>query len=136
RRRRTRKSSPIRLAAPSHFRESVCRSRHRKRGRDRALVARRKSDRRTRLVALKGTDGLVLAADSRGTFGEPSGTTAQNDSQQKAHILAPHVAVLTAGSGEVGALIIDEALQTIEQQGLDGVTPVMEVLAQHVRQRF
>jgi hypothetical protein len=45
----------------------------------------------TLLVALKGTDGLALAADSRGTFGDPRGVTAQNDSQQKAHILAPHV---------------------------------------------
>ena len=57
----------------------------------------------TLLVTLKGKDGLVLAADSRGTFGDPRGVTAQNDAQQKAHILAPHVAVLSAGSGEVGA---------------------------------
>lgn len=52
----------------------------------------------TLLVALKGQDGLVLAADSRGTFGDPRGVTAQNDTQQKAHVLSRHFAVLTAGS--------------------------------------
>ena len=62
----------------------------------------------TLLVALKGKDGLALAADSRGTFGDPRGVTAQNDSQEKAHILAPHVAALLAGSGEVGVLIVRE----------------------------
>lgn len=36
----------------------------------------------TLLAALKGVDGLVLAADSRGTFGAPRETTAQNDAQQ------------------------------------------------------
>ena len=63
----------------------------------------------TLLVALKGQDGLVLAADSRGTFGDPRGVTAQNDSQQKAHILSKHVAALQAGASEVGALIIQHA---------------------------
>ena len=56
------------------------------------------------LVVLKGKDGLVLAADSRGTFGDPRGITAQNDNQKKAHILSPHVAVLAAGSAELGTL--------------------------------
>ena len=65
----------------------------------------------TLLVALVGSDGLVLAADSRGTFGDPRGITAQNDAQQKAHILAPHAAVLIAGAGEVGSLLIHEARQ-------------------------
>src|SRR6266568_1517851 len=90
----------------------------------------------TLLVALKGRDGLVLAADSRGTFGDPRGVTAQNDAQQKAHILSPHVAVLAAGSGEVGALIIDMAKQQVAANGTDGATPVMNVLRDTVRARY
>jgi hypothetical protein len=50
--------------------------------------------------ALKGNDGLALGADSRGTFGDPRATTAQNDSQEKAHILARHVGGLVAVSSE------------------------------------
>lgn len=88
----------------------------------------------TLLVALRGQDGLVLAADSRGTFGDPSGTTAQNDSMQKAHIVAPHVAALTAGVGEVASLLILEAAKTIGE--LDGVTPVMEHLRETARSKY
>lgn len=35
----------------------------------------------TLLIALKGKDGLVMASDNRGTFGDPRGVTAQNDAQ-------------------------------------------------------
>jgi 20S proteasome alpha/beta subunit len=90
----------------------------------------------TLLVALKGNDGLALAADSRGTFGDPRGVTAQNDSQQKAHALAPHVAVLQAGAGEVGTLLIEEASRDIAARSLDGVTPVMAHLREHCRGRY
>jgi 20S proteasome alpha/beta subunit len=87
----------------------------------------------TLLIGLKGKDGLVLAADSRGTFGDPRMTTAQNDSQQKAHVLAAHVAVLVAGSGEVGAKVIAEAKSKIDSEHLDGVTPVTEALREVAR---
>jgi 20S proteasome alpha/beta subunit len=88
----------------------------------------------TLLVALRGDDGLVLAADSRGTFGDPSATTAQNDSMQKAHVLAPHVAALSAGSGEVASLLILEATKSVGV--LDGVTPVMEHLRATARAKY
>jgi 20S proteasome alpha/beta subunit len=90
----------------------------------------------TLLVALKGNDGLVLAADSRGTFGDPRGITAQNDSQQKANVLAPHVAVLQAGAGEIGTLIVREVTSLIEGQNMDGVTAAMNVLRDRARQSY
>ena len=112
----------------------------------------------TLLVALRGSDGLVLAADSRGTFGDPRGVTAQNDSQQKAHVLAKHVAALQAGAGELGTNVVGRTREVLDgkmsisqqpalglpgavaqppilQTGVlntptvsDGVTPVMGVL--------
>ncbi|MHB8449246.1 MAG: hypothetical protein ACYDAQ_02085 [Mycobacteriales bacterium] len=88
----------------------------------------------TLLVALHGTDGLVLAADSRGTFGDPRGITAQNDSMKKAHVLSTHVGVLQAGAGEVGALLIQEL--TASLGGVDGVTAVLGKLRNHVRNRY
>lgn len=90
----------------------------------------------TLLVALKGKDGIALAADSRGTFGDPRGVTAQNDSQQKAHILAPHAAALAAGAGELGSLIVTHTLDQIKQQNIDGVTGVTNVLRSVVRARY
>lgn len=68
----------------------------------------------TLLVALKGQDGLALAADSRGTFGDPRGVTAQNDSQKKAHVLAPHVALLQAGAGELGTNVVSRTRDALD----------------------
>ena len=90
----------------------------------------------TLLVALKGKDGLVLAADSRGTFGDPRGITAQNDNMKKAQILSPHVAVLTAGSGEVGALVISVVAQKVAEHNTDGVSPVLDILRSTVREQY
>jgi len=90
----------------------------------------------TLLVALKGKDGLVLAADSRGTFGDPRGITAQNDTQKKAHILSNHVAVLAAGSGELGALVIDLVKQKLADKTTDGATPVLNVLRDTLREQY
>jgi hypothetical protein len=40
---------------------------------------------------------MVVAADSRGTFGDPRGITAQNDSQKKLYSISKYSAILTAG---------------------------------------
>lgn len=79
----------------------------------------------TLLIAVQGADGLVLAADSRGTFGDPRGVTAQNDSMQKAHVLSKHAAALIAGAGELGNVVIERARTRVENEGLDGVSDVM-----------
>lgn len=79
---------------------------------------------------------MVLAADSRGTFGDPRIVTAQNDTLQKAHILAPHVAVLTAGSAELGALIIDMVKKEITAHKVDGAYRVLKTLRDTVRKQY
>jgi 20S proteasome alpha/beta subunit len=90
----------------------------------------------TLLAALKGKDGFVLAADSRGTFGDPRGVTAQNDNQQKAHILSPHVAALAAGSGELGSLVIDLVKKKLADNKTDGATGVLETLRETARESY
>jgi 20S proteasome alpha/beta subunit len=90
----------------------------------------------TLLVALKAEDGLVLAADSRGTFGDPRGVTAQNDSQKKAHVLSKHVAVLLAGSGELGAMLVRNVEAKVQAEGLDGVTNVSSSFREVARQCY
>jgi 20S proteasome alpha/beta subunit len=90
----------------------------------------------TLLVALKGSDGLALAADSRGTFGDPRGITAQNDTMEKAFIVSSHVAVLLAGAGELGNTAMLGAIASIKQQQLDGVLAVLEPFRQHFRNQY
>jgi 20S proteasome alpha/beta subunit len=87
----------------------------------------------TLLVALKGSDGLVLAADSRGTFGDPRATTAQNDSQQKAHVLRPHVGLLMAGAGELGTSLLRQGVSSLPA---DGATLVMQGFRAHARATY
>jgi 20S proteasome alpha/beta subunit len=88
----------------------------------------------TLLIALKGSDGMVLAADSRGTFGDPRGVTAQNDSIRKAFILTNHVAAVQAGGAELGAMVLKQTQDAIAKQvGIDGVGNVVNILHQTAR---
>ena len=88
----------------------------------------------TLLIALKGSDGMVLSADSRGTFGDPRAVTAQNDSICKAFILTSHVAAIQAGSSELGANVLKLTQDAIAKQpGLDGIDNVVKVLNQTAR---
>ena len=90
----------------------------------------------TLTVAIMGGDGMVVAADSRGTFGDPRGITAQNDSMTKVFAIAPHVVVALAGSAELGVQIIGEAQTQVSSEGIDGVTAVMHVVRTLTRQRY
>jgi Proteasome subunit len=88
----------------------------------------------TLLVALKGNDGMVLAADSRGTFGDPRAVTAQNDSVRKAFVLTNHVAAVQAGSAELGAMVLKQTRDAIAREpGIDGIEDVVRVLHQTAR---
>ena len=90
----------------------------------------------TLLVALRGKDGIVAAADSRGTFGDPRGVTAQNDSQQKVHLVSAHAAVLMADSGELGTQLVTEIAALARQQRMDGATQAMQLVRQIARARY
>jgi len=91
------------------------------------------------LVALHGKDGLVAVADSRGTFGDPRGVTAQNDSQRKVHLVSPHAALMFAGAGELGAQMLVEISKVLNQAGpggSDGASNVLEVARRVCRQKY
>jgi len=62
----------------------------------------------TLCVCIKGKDGMVLASDSRGTFGDPRAVTAQNDNMKKLYLVSKYVGVILAGSGELGAMVMNE----------------------------
>jgi len=89
-------------------------------------------------LILKGKDGMVLASDSRGTFGDPRSVTAQNDNMKKLYPLSKYVGVVLAGSGELGATIMDELQREIRSHTppTEGVTPVMEFVRGILIKRF
>ncbi len=88
----------------------------------------------TLLVGLRGADGIIVSADSRGTFGDPRGVTAQNDAQKKLYVASKYACILAAGSGELGATVLAEALQIIQEN--DGVSTVLEKTRTLVRQKY
>lgn len=88
------------------------------------------------IVCLRGNDGLVLASDSRGTFGDPRGVTAQNDNQKKVYTLSKYVGCAVAGSGEIGARLMDEVIETIRQRGVEGTNQVVGVVHEVVKKRY
>ena len=57
-------------------------------------------------VAIEASDGIVLAADSRGTYGDPRGLTVVNDTNQKIYQLSPRTAIALVGQAETGASLI------------------------------
>lgn len=62
----------------------------------------------TLVACLQGVDGLVLAADSRGTIGDPRGLTAIRDSQTKLFQLSKFVGIVSYGQAELAAQLIAE----------------------------
>jgi hypothetical protein len=79
---------------------------------------------------------MLLASDSRGTFGDPRGVTAQNDNMKKVYAVSKYVGVLLAGSGELGSTIITEIQKQIAEKKTEGVTPVMELIRQILISKF
>lgn len=59
---------------------------------------------------------MVLAADSRGTIGDPRGLTAINDSYTKLFKLSDYCGITVAGASELAATLVDE-LRTKLQHG-------------------
>jgi 20S proteasome alpha/beta subunit len=78
----------------------------------------------TLLVCLKSEGKLVLACDSRATFGDPRGVTAQNDVQIKLFPLTERVGMMIGGVGELGATTV----QVLQRELSDPKTGVDDVV--------
>lgn len=79
----------------------------------------------TLIVALEGQDGLVLAADSRGTIGDPRSLTAVNDLQKKLFKLSDHCGITISGSSELATQLIgilQDAMAKKKVTNVDDVT--------------
>lgn len=88
----------------------------------------------TLTVCLKGQSSLILASDSRGTFGDPRSVTAQNDTLKKLY-LVKNVGILTAGS-EHGNIIIEGLLKSEQLEKADGVTKIMQEIRNQAITKF
>lgn len=77
----------------------------------------------TLIVGIKAQDAIVLAADSRGTIGDPRGLTAINDNHVKIFPLG-RCGVAFAGASEMGSVLLDE----LNKQDLPHEMPIDELV--------
>ena len=60
--------------------------------------------------------------------------TAQNDAQKKLYVVSKYTVIMVAGSGELGARIMDQVISKV--RGTEGVTPIMEATREQVRASY
>jgi len=90
----------------------------------------------TLIVALEGKDGLVLASDSRGTFGDPRGVTAQNDTLQKLYKISDYVGVLVCGAAELSVSLIDAVKKSVKSKKMVGITSIVDEFRIVAKQKY
>jgi 20S proteasome alpha/beta subunit len=68
-------------------------------------------------VAIESTDGIVLAADSRATFGDPRGMTGANDTVKKVFAVTTRSGIAMVGAAETGASLIETVVARLQAAG-------------------
>ncbi len=89
----------------------------------------------TLVACFRGRDGLVLAADSRGTIGNPASLTAINDAQTKLFQLSKFVGIVTYGQAELAAQLITEVKARLEDTDAY-FTPVFNKARDTIREKY
>lgn len=87
-------------------------------------------------IAIEAADGIVLAADSRATFGDPRGMTAANDTVQKIYKLSPRTALAVVGQAEIGASLIQYIIAALAAQPGANVNTTAETIRTTGNQYF
>lgn len=77
-------------------------------------------------IALQTKEGIVIASDSRGTFGDPRGVTGANDTIQKVYGLTKYTAMAIAGANEIGATLLDSLIPATQERNLEGIDAILE----------
>lgn len=90
----------------------------------------------TLIVTLRGTDGIVMAGDSRGTIGDPRGLTAINDTYQKIFRLSGFCGLGISGASELAMKLIDEIQNRIVQANMKFTDPILDETRKIVRNRY
>lgn len=81
-------------------------------------------------IALQTKEGIAIASDSRGTFGDPRGVTGANDTIQKVYGLTKYTAMAIAGANEIGATLLDLLIPVIKKGNLEGIDNVLHTTRQ------
>lgn len=77
-------------------------------------------------ITIQTNEGIAVASDSRGTFGDPRGVTGANDTIQKVYGLTKYTAIAVAGANEIGATLLDSLHPIIKQRNLEGIDDILQ----------
>lgn len=90
----------------------------------------------TLIVGIKARDAVIVAADSRGTIGDPRGLTAVNDTQQKLYKFGK-CALAVAGASEIASAVLDELKKNnVSPSNIDEAVAAFGFVAQLCDQWF
>jgi 20S proteasome alpha/beta subunit len=87
-------------------------------------------------IAIQTREGIVIASDSRGTFGDPRSVTGANDTIRKVYGLTKYTAIAIAGANEIGATLLDKLIPQIKNRHLEGIDDVLQVTYQFFRDQY
>jgi 20S proteasome alpha/beta subunit len=90
----------------------------------------------TLVVALQASDGIVLAGDNRGTFGDPRGFMAVSDVRKKIFKLSDYCGVGIAGPPDVASNLLKNLELQLESQNLVYADDVTLFLRDSFRARY
>lgn len=90
-------------------------------------------------VAIESSGGIVVAADSRATFGDPRGMTGANDTVKKVFAVTKRTVIAMVGAAEIGASLIQEVvtrLQSLPTNDVDTVAETVRITANELYQKW
>jgi 20S proteasome alpha/beta subunit len=92
------------------------------------FTERKRKNEMSLAVAIEAANGIVLAADSRATFGDPRGMVAVNDTVQKIYQPNPRTAIAMVGSAETGAALVERIRINLAQHPTADIDAVAELV--------
>jgi len=87
-------------------------------------------------IAIQTKEGIALASDSRGTFGDPRGVTGANDTIQKVYGLNKYTSMAVAGANEIGATLLDLLNPEIKKSELEGIDEVLQATRELFKAKY
>jgi len=88
------------------------------------------------VVNLIGKDGFVIAADSRGTIGDPRGLTAMNDDQKKIFPVSRRCIIAVSGASELAAQVVDGLEKQLKDKKIEHIEEVAKEARKHAKQCY
>ncbi len=90
----------------------------------------------TLVVALQASDGIVLAGDNRGSFGDPRGFMAVNDMRKKVFRLTEHCGIGVSGPPDLASALLNGLERKLVSQNVTSIGDVTLATRECLRSQY